>query len=316
MRRTTTAIARTIPTPMMRATPVNKVPLATWPSSKRGRMTWSITQPLTMAEATVHSANTAAPATAVKNRRGWSRMWCEMRAAPRRHGDRRTGPPAPSAACIVIVLPAGPGRPVPASDACGMGMRAAARLPLRREPRRRGCPRAPPVPRAVLDGARLQQVLRSRRHQGHGGLVQRDRDAPAPAERLHGCHHRARMRRADGARFPDATRRRRHDRPHAGRHLGRPPAQRLLRVPARAGLGVLRDDRRGGVVGRLHRGRRRPRSTTPSASTSSRGGVPASRSSSVSSPPWCSSPPATDRSGSRRDQGGRLAARGQRSGDG
>ena len=54
---------------MMIAIPVSTVPTGTDPSSNRGTMTSSITQRIAKLEATVETANPAAPSTARTNRR-------------------------------------------------------------------------------------------------------------------------------------------------------------------------------------------------------------------------------------------------------
>ena len=59
---------------MIRPTPVATVLHGTEPSSKRGTMTLSMTQRIAPLLATVHRANTEAPATATANGRGCSRM--------------------------------------------------------------------------------------------------------------------------------------------------------------------------------------------------------------------------------------------------
>ena len=59
--------------PTIMPTPASTVPAATDPSSKRGPSTWSITHRTATLDSTVHSANTAAPLTAMANGRGWRR---------------------------------------------------------------------------------------------------------------------------------------------------------------------------------------------------------------------------------------------------
>ena len=53
---------------MISPTPASTVPTATEPSSKRGTITWSMTQWIATLEATVPRANTAAPSTAIGER--------------------------------------------------------------------------------------------------------------------------------------------------------------------------------------------------------------------------------------------------------
>ena len=52
--------------PIIIAIPAITVPMATSPSSKRGRITLSITHPMAKLEAIVQMANSAAPPTAMK----------------------------------------------------------------------------------------------------------------------------------------------------------------------------------------------------------------------------------------------------------
>jgi hypothetical protein len=67
VRRVTTPAARSNPTPTIMAHPVTTVDVSTWPSSKRGTITSSITHRTANDDATVHSAYTNAPATAIVN---------------------------------------------------------------------------------------------------------------------------------------------------------------------------------------------------------------------------------------------------------
>ena len=89
VRRTTTPAARTSPITMISPAPAATVPAATSPSSKRGRMTWSITHSTASADATVHKAKTAAPATARTNGRGCSRTWAAIIPNPLRARSNR-----------------------------------------------------------------------------------------------------------------------------------------------------------------------------------------------------------------------------------
>ena len=66
----TTPTARTSPTATMKAIPAMTVPVATCPSSKRGTITWSVTHWMASDEATVATANTAAPVMAMAKVRG------------------------------------------------------------------------------------------------------------------------------------------------------------------------------------------------------------------------------------------------------
>ena len=84
VRRTTTPPARTTPMPMISPTPATTVPTATEPSSKRGTMTWSMTQRIAALEATVPRAKTTAPKTATVNGRGCIRTSAEISPNPSR----------------------------------------------------------------------------------------------------------------------------------------------------------------------------------------------------------------------------------------
>ena len=75
--------------PIRSAIPPTTVPTATSPSSNRGRMTLSMTHRTAKLDATVHSANTDAPATAIVNTRGWSRTIEMIRFSPRRARSNR-----------------------------------------------------------------------------------------------------------------------------------------------------------------------------------------------------------------------------------
>ena len=85
-RRTTTPTARTRPTRTSAPSTPTTVPAGTDPSSNRGLMTSSVMRPTISADITVHSANTAAPPTAVKK----SRLWPRSRARTRRNACRHT----------------------------------------------------------------------------------------------------------------------------------------------------------------------------------------------------------------------------------
>ena len=74
---------------MISPTPAATVPAATSPSSKRGRMTWSITHSTASADATVHRAKTDAPATARANGRGCRRTWAAIIPRPFRARSNR-----------------------------------------------------------------------------------------------------------------------------------------------------------------------------------------------------------------------------------
>ena len=86
-RRTTTPRARTSPTAPRNSTPVTSAEVATSPSSKRGRMTLSVTHLTATLDSTVHVANTAAPATATEKGRG-----CRRTIAVTIHSPRRNRP--------------------------------------------------------------------------------------------------------------------------------------------------------------------------------------------------------------------------------
>ena len=90
VRRITTPVARSRPMPMISPTPAATVPAATEPSSKRGTITWSVTHCTAMLEATVHRANIAAPATAMRNvRRCSDTMARSIRMLSRARSNRR-----------------------------------------------------------------------------------------------------------------------------------------------------------------------------------------------------------------------------------
>ncbi len=88
-------MARTTPMPMIMPMPISTVSTATSPSSKRGMITLSITQPTAKLDAMVQTANTAAPETAIRKSFGWTRIRARMKAALRRVCPR-VGAPAPS----------------------------------------------------------------------------------------------------------------------------------------------------------------------------------------------------------------------------
>ena len=73
--------------PITSAAPVTTVPTGIVPSSKRGKITSSITHWIAHADATVHRANTAAPPTAVKNRPGCTIVWWRTSSTLRRNDD-------------------------------------------------------------------------------------------------------------------------------------------------------------------------------------------------------------------------------------
>ena len=251
---------------MISPTPASTVPAATEPSSKRGTMTLSITQRTATLEATVHRANTAAPATAMTNGRGCSRT-CggDHRRSPRERGRtaassrrRSHGDVSTSGAVGSATRPRSSRRAV--GSVAGVDPIDLALLV-----------RAAGV-RAVPRRPRLQQGLRRRRPRRHGAVVRLDRHALAAASRP-GSPPRTEIGAGllFAARPADAVRRRRDDRRDGRGHVGGPPQQRVLHLPQGPGLGVHGVDRRRRLGASPRSAPASSASTTPSGSTGRRG---------------------------------------------
>ena len=112
VRRTTTPTDRTTPTATIRPAPARTVAVATEPSSKRGTMTSLVTQRTAQDEATVASANTVAPATAMAKLPGCRETSRRIIRRPRHRSRRLTSfdaavstsaDPSPGASTTAVV---------------------------------------------------------------------------------------------------------------------------------------------------------------------------------------------------------------------
>ncbi len=88
--------------PITRPSPWTTVPVATSPSSKRGSTTSSMTRPIAKLDATVSSANTAAPPIAVRKSLGCTLTSSAMKPALRR--VRSNAPRSSSGATVSSVI--------------------------------------------------------------------------------------------------------------------------------------------------------------------------------------------------------------------
>ena len=120
-------------------------------------------------------------------------------------------------------------------------------------------PRADPRRRTATTSSSAAAACPARRAGSRAWASGRAARTPSLA-----AEHRGRGRAGHGRRAAHAALGGRRHRPDARGHRREPPQERVLHLPARRGLGVLRRPRRGRVLDRHDRRRERGRSTTPS----------------------------------------------------
>ena len=230
VRRTTTPAARKNPIPMI-ADADQHGPTATWPSSKRGTMTWSVTHCTAMADPTVHSEQRGAGDGDGERARGAG-------AARRAASPGSRGRIAPRSSCHGVPRPRRPcGRSFASAHslACPSRFTRPVLRALRRYPPRDGADRsgaagrAADVRRRTLT-ARLQQDLRRRRPPVRAAGSGRWACAGRQCRRASPRRPRSRPACCSPSGFSRRLRGR-DDRRDGGRRVGRPPAQRLLHLP-------------------------------------------------------------------------------------